>query len=158
MPSPSSAVASSSEGAEPPSSVPPDGQAPLLPQYAIDGNLATRWGSEFMIDPSWIYVDLGATVHVSEVDILWETACASAYDIDVSNDAMTWTILQKVAKTPVTTPKETPPTNWANADVEKISGVGRYLRINGTMRCDMLYGYSFWEMRVYGDTNTVCMP
>jgi len=111
-----------------------------------------------MIDPSWIYVNLGATVHVSEVDILWETACASAYNIDVSNDAMTWTTVQNVAKTPLTSPKETPPTNWTNADVEKISGVGRYLRINGTTRCDPLYGYSFWEMRVYGDTNTVCMP
>jgi hypothetical protein len=34
---------------------------------------------------------------------------------------------------------------------------GRYLRVNGTMRCTV-YGYSIWEMRAYGDANANCEP
>jgi hypothetical protein len=38
-----------------------------------------------------------------------------------------------------------------------LSAVGRYLRVNGTVRCSV-YGYSIWEMRAYGDTNASCTP
>jgi hypothetical protein len=51
-----------------------------------------------------------------------------------------------------------PPTDWTNAAVTKpLAAVGRYLRVNGTMRCTV-YGYSIWEMRAYGDANANCSP
>jgi len=124
---------------------------------AVDGNFGTRWGSAFMIDPSWIYADFGAVVSVAEVDILWQTASATAYQIQLSNDAMTWTTIKSVTVAPPTW--QNPPTGWTNDDVEKgLSGKGRYLRIYGTAHSLAMYGYSIWEMRAYGDTNANCTP
>jgi chitinase len=119
--------------------------------------LSTRWGSLFMADPQWVYADFGAPVFVSEVDILWQTACATAYQIQVSNDAMTWTTIKSVTTAPPTWAN--PPTGWTMDDVEKgLSGKGRYLRIYGTARALTMYGYSIWEIRAYGDTNASCTP
>jgi chitinase len=124
---------------------------------AVDGVLSTRWGSLFMADPQWVYADFGAPVFVSEVDILWQTACATAYQIQVSNDAMTWTTIKSVTTAPPTWAN--PPTGWTMDDVEKgLSGKGRYLRIYGTARALTMYGYSIWEIRAYGDTNASCTP
>jgi chitinase len=129
----------------------------LLAAWAVDGNLTTRWGSAFMVDPQWIYADFGAPVFLSEVDILWQTACATAYEIQVSNDAMTWTTIKSITTAPPTWAN--PPTGWTMDDVEKgLSGTGRYLRIYGTARALSMYGYSIWEMRAYGDTNASCTP
>jgi hypothetical protein len=157
--SPTTAVASSVEAQT-------DASAGTLPaSLAIDGNFSTRWGSLFMTDPSWIYVDFGAPVFVDEVDILWESACATAYDIDVSDDATTWTPLKSVTETPPSWSYQYPPPGWTNdagvptADIQKgLSGVGRYLRINGTARCLANFGYSIWEMRAFGDKDANCQP
>jgi chitinase len=102
-------------------------------------------------------VDFGAPAYVNEVDILWQTACATAYDIDLSNDATTWTTLRAVAGSPPAW--QNPPTGWTMDDVQTgLGGKGRYLRINGTARCLAEYGYSIWEMRAFGDTNAGCIP
>ena len=58
---------------------------------AVDGNSATRWASAAGVDPQWIYVDLGATAHVSRVRLQWDASCATAYEIDTSADHATWT-------------------------------------------------------------------
>ncbi|MGC3959649.1 MAG: discoidin domain-containing protein [Verrucomicrobiota bacterium] len=57
---------------------------------AVDGNQSTRWASA-AADPQWIYVDLGSTQNIAQVRLAWESAFGSAYHIDVSNDASTWT-------------------------------------------------------------------
>jgi F5/8 type C domain-containing protein len=157
--SPTAAVASSVENQT-------DASAGIFPPFlAIDGNFSTRWGSLFMTDPSWIYVDFGAPVFVDEVDILWESACAIAYDIDVSNDTTTWTLLKSVTGAPPSWSYQDPPPGWNNdaglptADIQKgLSSFGRYLRINGTARCLATYGYSIWEMRALGDKDANCRP
>jgi len=123
---------------------------------AIDGSFGTRWSSLGMTDPSWIDVDFGAPVYIDEVDILWEAACATAYQIEVSPDAMNWTSVKSV--TGNTEGTTVSPTAWTMADIEKgFSGTGRYLRILGTTRCLSMWGYSIWEMRALGDTNASCM-
>lgn len=58
-------------------------------KYAIDGDFATRWSSEFT-DPQWIYVDLGGTKSVESIVLGWETAYAKSYKIEISNDAVNW--------------------------------------------------------------------
>jgi len=125
--------------------------------YAIDGVFSTRWGSAVQTDPSWIYMDFGAPVFVDELDILWQGACATAYDIDVSNDALNWTNVKSVTGTPPSW--QVPPTGWTMDDVEQgLSTKGRYLRVHGTARCNPMYGYSIWEMRAFGDTDASCAP
>jgi hypothetical protein len=128
----------------------------LVADMAIDKDFTTRWESVFQVDPSWIDVDFGFPVHFSEVDILWQSDCASAYDIDISDDAATWTTLKSLTTNPVAW--QGPPNGWTNDDVEKISGVGRYLRVHGTKRAQSQHGYSIWEMRVLGDMNASCTP
>ena len=50
----------------------------------MDGNLPTRWASAWS-DPQWIYVDLGATYNITEVELYWETAYATSFQIQVSS-------------------------------------------------------------------------
>ncbi|WP_370947202.1 PQQ-dependent sugar dehydrogenase [Amycolatopsis sp. cg5] len=108
---------------------------------AVDGDSATRWASTGGVDPSWIYVDLGASVHVSRVRLQWDKSCATAYEIGVSNDKTTWT---KIYST--TTGK------GGVEDLTTLNGDGRYVRMLGTKRCrtDAAYGYSLQEFGVYG--------
>ncbi len=106
--------------------------------YAVDGSLSTRWGSAFS-DPQWIYVDLGATHSITEVKLTWETAYGKAYQIQVSNDASTWTTIYS-----------TTTGDGGVDDLTGLSGSGRYVRMYGTVR-GTGYGYSLWEFAVYGN-------
>ena len=137
------------------SSVAPPGTS--VATNAIDGNLATRWESVHAVDPQSIYVDFGIPVFINRVQIAWETACAKNYDIQTSNDAVTWTTMRPITANALGV-GPLPPTDWTMAaNHTGFTGVGRYLRINGTARCTQ-YGYSMWEMRVYGDANSICHP
>jgi len=105
---------------------------------AFDGNVNTRWNSSES-DPQWITVDLGASYSVSGAKLAWETAAGKDYKIQVSADNATWT--DAYTKTNGTGGTEnitftTPVT-------------GRYVRMYGTARVTG-YGYSLWEMEVYG--------
>src|SRR5437867_2886670 len=62
-----------------------------IPQNTLDNNLATRWSASG--DGQWIRYDLGAVMAVGPVNIAWYrgTEWASAFDIEVSLDAVTWT-------------------------------------------------------------------
>ncbi|QUQ62536.1 galactose-binding domain-containing protein [Kutzneria sp. CA-103260] len=103
---------------------------------AVDGNTGTRWSSAFS-DPQWLQVDLGATHTLSRVDLNWEAAYASAFQLQSSTDGTTWTNL-----TPVTA-------GAAGTQSLTVSGSGRYVRMYGTARATQ-YGYSLWEFQVYG--------
>jgi hypothetical protein len=112
--------------------------SPYCPgSYAVDGNLTTRWASAWS-DPQWIYVDLGATYNITEVDLYWEAAFATHFQIQVSSNAVNWT------------------TNYSTTAglggvqyLTGLSGTGRYVRMYGTARATS-YGYSLWEFQVYG--------
>ncbi len=104
---------------------------------ATDGSYTTRWSSAFS-DPQWVYVDLGANYDISEVKITWETASATAYQVQVSADAGSWTTIKSVSGN----------TTLTN-DLTGLSGTGRYVRIYGTAR-STAYGYSVYELEVYG--------
>ena len=123
---------------------------------AIDGNFTTRWGSVERVDPQWIYIDFGAPVFIDRVQIQWEVACAANYDLQISNDASNWTPLRSILGNTQGSPS---PSDWSTAaDHPGLAGVGRYLRVYGTARCTTFYGYSIWEMRAFGDTDTTCHP
>jgi glucose/arabinose dehydrogenase len=108
---------------------------------AVDGNSATRWASAGGTDPQWIYVDLGAVAHVSRVRLQWDLSCATAYEIDVSNDHATWS---KIFSTTAG--------KGGVEDLTALDGVGRFVRMFGTKRCraDATHGYSPQEFGVFG--------
>jgi len=106
------------------------------PSNAVDGNTSTRWSSSFS-DPQWLQVDLGATKAISKVVLRWETAYGKSYQIQVSNDATTWTTIYSTT----TGPGGTEPLS--------VTGSGRYIRMYGTQRGATNYGYSLYEFEVY---------
>ena len=106
--------------------------------YAVDGNLATRWASVWTNIPQWIYVDLGATCNITEVELYWEAAYATSFQIQVSPDAATWTPIYSTTTGP-----------GGVQDLTGLSGTGRYVRMYATKRATT-YGYSLWEFQVYG--------
>jgi len=103
--------------------------------YAVDGNTSTRWSSSFS-DPQWLQVDLGATKTISKVVLRWETAYGKSYQIQVSNDATSWTSVYSTT------------TGLGGTESLNITGSGRYIRMYGTQR-GTSYGYSLYEFEVY---------
>src|SRR5688572_10450362 len=109
---------------------------------AVDGNTGTRWASVSFSDPQWIYVDLQATYNISRVRLNWEAAYATAYQVQVSANASTWTTIYS-----------TTTGNGAIDDLTGLSGTGRYVRIYGTQRGSQ-WGYSLYEFEVFGTASS----
>jgi hypothetical protein len=102
---------------------------------AVDGNLGTRWSSAFS-DPQWLEVDLGSSQSICQVVLNWETAYATAFQIQTSPDGTTWTSIYSTT------------TGTGGTQTLNVSGTGRYIRMYGTTRATQ-YGYSLWEFQVY---------
>ena len=109
------------------------------PGLAVDGNSGTRWESAFGVDPGWITLDLGASYVLSEVIIHWEAANAANYQIQGSTDNSNWTPLSN----------QSGGVFGDRTDHVNVSGIYRYVRMYGLSRTSV-YGYSIWEMEVYG--------
>src|SRR5258706_141495 len=118
---------------------------------AVDGSGTTRWASvEPAPNAEWIYVDLGSTTAIGEVILKWEAAYGKSYQVQTSNDAVSWTTIY------------TTTTGDGATDDLVISGSGRYVRVYMTVR-GTAYGYSLYELEVYGTggptpTNTAVGP
>jgi hypothetical protein len=109
--------------------------------YATDGNLNTRWSSQFS-DPQYIYVDLGSRCDLCRVVLHWEAALGKDFNIQVSDDAIAWTDIAAITN------------NVAFDNYIPVKGTGRYVRISATQR-GTIYGYSLWEFEVYGNQAAV---
>lgn len=107
---------------------------------AVDGNTNTRWASGWS-DAEWIYVDLGASYNLTRVVLNWEAAYGRDYQLQVSDDASQWTTVKTLTG------------GTGGVDSQDIAGSGRYLRMLGDVR-GTGYGYSLWEMEIYGTTAT----
>src|SRR5579859_1024173 len=126
----SEATASSVQGAGTPASA------------AVDGDPTTRWSSAWS-DPQWLQLDLGATASISGFSISWEAAFATAYHIEVSSDATTWSQVYSTTTGAGGTESITVPAGTS----------GRYVRLTGTARTTIngaQYGYSIYEFQVIG--------
>src|SRR3954447_26529334 len=111
--------------------------ASYVPGNANDGSPATRWSSNYVDNASW-QVDLGSVQSVAEAIVNWEAAYGSHYKIMVSTDRTNFTQAADITNTGAG-PKDTtfPAVN------------ARYVRFQGVTRATP-YGYSFWELEVYG--------
>jgi hypothetical protein len=82
-------------------------------------------------------VDLGSTQSICRVLLNWETAYGKSYQIQTSPDATTWTNIFS-----------TTTGDGGIDDLTGLSGSGRYVRMNGTVRATQ-WGYSLWEYEIY---------
>lgn len=114
---------------------------------AFDGNSGSRWSSAFagMTDAERnqqsLTVDLEGVYKVNKVVMIWENARASRYVLQVSTDGQTWTDVITVTDSPLGREELT------FSPVE-----ARYVRMQGVDRNHTYYayGYSLFEMEVYG--------
>jgi F5/8 type C domain len=111
----------------------------FLPGYAVDGDPRTRWSSD-AADPQWISIDLGASLHICQVVLTWESAYAIAYQIQVSDDERQWSTIYNTS------------TSTGGTQTLSVAGTGRYLRVYATKRATA-YGYSLWEIAVHTGTS-----
>ena len=109
---------------------------------AVDGFGGTRWESAQGIDPQWIQLDFGSTAIFCRVVLKWETAAASEYQIQTSDDATNWTSIYSTT------------TSTGGTQDFTVAGLGRYIRMYGTARTTA-YGYSLYEFEVYGSGGDV---
>ena len=127
--------------------------------YATDGVTGpttpdTRWssappvtvpGSNPVIitkdDPQWIRIDLGQRYDLSRVVLYWEGAYGKGYTIEVADDTLQ-------ARRPAYT--ETAGDGGTDDLTLKAGSYGRYVWMTGTVRGTKTYGYSLYEMEVYG--------
>ncbi|WP_187344963.1 PQQ-dependent sugar dehydrogenase [Cystobacter ferrugineus] len=103
---------------------------------ANDGDLGTRWGSEF-VSPTWITVDLGSEQSIGRVVLRWENAYATAYTIRVSNDGTTWSTVHTKTNG-----------QGGTEDISFTPVLARYVSMYGTQK-NGIYGYSLHEFEVY---------
>ncbi len=109
----------------------------FLAANVTDGNMGSRWSSQFS-DDQWIYVDLGSIQTINRVVLRWEVAYGRSYKLQVSNDATTWSDVYR--------------TTTGDGGVDDLTlaapASGRYVRMLGIQR-GTTYGYSLWEFEVY---------
>jgi uncharacterized protein (TIGR02145 family) len=113
---------------------------------AVDGNNATRWGSQFS-NPQWIMVDLGTKCFISSVKLVWEAASAKDYKIQVSaTGSDPWKDIATQTNMPYVAPSRTD-------NLTALSDSGRYIRMYGTARTTN-YGFSLFSFEVYSNLRT----
>ena len=106
-------------------------------KFATDNDPQTRWESQWS-DPQWLAVDLGKETTIARALLSWEPARASAYAIQVSDDAKTWTTAASVNK------------SQGIYDAVRFPPVkARWVRVYGTKRATQ-FGYSLYSFDVYG--------
>jgi hypothetical protein len=108
---------------------------------AVDGSTTTRWASVEGADPQWLRIDLGQSAAIHRVLLNWEAAYAKKYRIEVSDDGTNFTAATTVDN------------GDGKTDDLTLNAHGRYVRFVGVTRATS-YGYSLWEMQVFGTTDS----
>lgn len=102
-----------------------------------DRNLTTRWASGYT-DDEWLSIDLESRFALDSIRITWETAMATAYEIQSSSDGINWATIHSVSG-------NTQLVNFIPFNGQELV----QLRILGLQRATE-FGYSIYEIEVYG--------
>jgi len=109
------------------------------PMAAADGDMLTRWSSDYQEGEQWIYFDLGKESVVSDVITRWERAYATDFKVLVSADGENW---QEVYHN----------SDFGGGAAEAVFTPVkcRYVKILGVERVNEDWGISLWEVEIYG--------
>jgi len=105
-------------------------------KFAVDGNLKTRWSSNWTGGPEFLTVDLGGVKKISGVKLFWEFAAARDYEIQISNNNSTWETISARSN--------------GDGGVDVITNLrrqARYVRVYMTR--GVLGNFSLYEMEVF---------
>jgi hypothetical protein len=111
---------------------------------AVDGVYSTRWSSNFT-DNEWLSIDLGNVARIDSVRITWEHAFARRYALQTSDSF----------DGPWTTAVTIDDGSFGTTLSPSIGVNARFLRMLGLQRATQ-YGYSIWELDVYGSRQLIC--
>ncbi|OGS03131.1 MAG: hypothetical protein A2339_05045 [Elusimicrobia bacterium RIFOXYB12_FULL_50_12] len=120
--------------------------ASVMPQKAFDNDTSTRWSSQHGSDPQWLCIDYKTPRTINKVTIRWEAAYARAYKIQTSLDGHTWTDV-------FSTTDGDGGTDIITFDPAEC----RYLRVYGTQRANVSWGYSIWEINAESVSENVAL-
>ena len=67
----------------------------LLPEFAVDGDPLTRWGSDYS-DTEWIMVDLEESLYLDHLKLTWNTSAAREYDVLLSDNGENWRLARSI--------------------------------------------------------------
>ena len=115
--------------------------------YITDGDMSTRYESPWEEGPFDLIIDLGAELPFTNIKLYFENASAKAYDISVSEDGESYSTLIS----------EDGLAYGARTDSWDVDGYGRYVKITLRSRNMEAYGYSLYEVEVYG-TRGLAIP
>ncbi|MCK5849808.1 MAG: discoidin domain-containing protein [Kiritimatiellae bacterium] len=116
-----------------------EGEGP--PEALVDGDLNTRWSSEYS-EPQEIIIDLGAPVALKRFRLHWEKAAATKYSITASLNGKEWT---KVHLLYMQTKGEPEP---RIDDINTKGLTARYLRFALSSCVNTEWGFSLYEIEV----------
>ncbi len=113
---------------------------------AVDGKETSRWESVHGLDDVTYTLDLGAILPIESVVIVWEDACAKRFELLISNDDKSYEAIsyqQDFGK------------GGERTFSASLAGKSaRYVRVRCMERYTQ-YGYSIYELRVFGKRGTV---
>lgn len=105
----------------------------------IDGQLSTRWSSA-AVESAVLTIDLRKEYSVRKLVLLWEASFATDYTIQASRDGRKWTTVVTVSG------------GDGETDAHELNlTTARYVRVNMTKRSDNKWGYSLYEVEVFGE-------
>jgi hypothetical protein len=107
-------------------------------QYANDGNVKTRWASEYK-DDQWLTTDLQGSFRITKAVLNWEAAYGKTYEILGSMDGNAWTVLASVKES-----------DGGMDEVPLAPTTVKFVKMHGIARGTQ-WGFSLWEMEVLGE-------
>ena len=116
-------------------------------ENAVDGNMSTRWESEFNDNESLV-ITLPDAVKIYQLKIYWEAASAKEYKVELSMDGKSWTEVFSDSFSAAKRTDTVSPSVIMNAQYIKIQGVSRI----------SAFGYSIYEVEVYDDGTDALKP
>jgi non-lysosomal glucosylceramidase len=108
----------------------------LIPNKALDGDMATRWSSDAS-DPQWIYIYFMTPKKFNAVRLEWEAAYGRRYEIQTSDDGYNWTSIHT----------EDDGDGGTDTITFGTYQTARYVRMYGIER-GTGWGYSLYEFKV----------
>ncbi|MEM5947097.1 discoidin domain-containing protein [Spirochaetia bacterium 38H-sp] len=113
-------------------------EEPNIKEYVNDGSLKTRWSSLYK-DDQYIEINLEGKFRIDKAVLHWEVARAKDYDLLGSQDGKSWFVIKEVRN------------GKGDTDELEFEPVeASYVRMHGILR-GTEWGFSLWEMEVYGE-------
>ncbi|WP_218827757.1 sialate O-acetylesterase [Rubricoccus marinus] len=134
--------------------------------FAVDDDLTTRWASAWSDgvgdnpedpnydgtpDDEWLAVDLGGPIDIDRVILTWEASFGTVYELQTSFDGYNWTTVYRE--------------DAGDGEVDDITFsapvTGSHLRMQGIDRTTIAgqqFGYSLFDIAVYGEVSAIVPP